>query len=119
MIVKTALDVARKSNTILLVSDTDLLVLLIHYTTKKDKKVYFMPPPKSGSLTCLLHIQKVQDILGDKVCSNILFIHAILGCDTVSRLFGHRKALGLSLVKNKSLLRQLSHSTEPKLCRKT
>ena len=102
LIVKTAMDVAMKSETILVGSDTNLLVLLIRYTTKEHEKIYFMPPPKSGSLVRYLDIHKVQEILSDKVCINFLFIPAILGCDTTSRLFGHGKALGLSLVKDRS-----------------
>lgn len=104
LIVKTALDVASKRETILVGSDTDLLVLLVHYTAKKHKAIFFMPPPKSGSPARYLNIQKAQEVLGDKICHNILFIHGIIGCDTTSRLFGHGKALGLSLIKDKSFV---------------
>lgn len=99
LIVKTALEVARNSETVLVGSDTDLIVLLIHYTTGCHNRVYFMPPAKSDSPDRYLDIKKAQSVLGDKVCSNILFLHAVLGCDTTSRLFGHGKALALTLVK--------------------
>jgi len=87
LIVKTALVVAKKGWTILVGSDTDLLVLLIHYTTKKHKNIYFQPQAKAGSPIRYLDIKKLQKTLGEKVCRNILFLHAVLGCDTTSRLF--------------------------------
>ena len=37
----------------------------------------------------------VKEQLGQDVCSNILFIHEILGCDTTSRLFGIGKGASL------------------------
>ena len=27
-------------------------------------------------------------MLGDQICDNVLFAHALLGCDTTSRVFG-------------------------------
>jgi len=33
------------------------------------------------------------------VCKNLLFLHAILGCDTTSRLHGIGKALALKILK--------------------
>jgi hypothetical protein len=42
----------------------------------------------------------VKETLGVAVCSNILFVHAILGCDTTSRLFGVGKRVGLKKLHN-------------------
>ena len=39
-------------------------------------------------------------IIGLEVCNNILFLHAVLGCDTTSQLYGIGK--GTSLKKFKS-----------------
>ena len=53
---------------------------------------FFRPEPKSG--TCKLprcwNIKhtKSSRVLGARVCENILFGHALLGCDTTSRVFG-------------------------------
>ena len=33
-------------------------------------------------------MKKVRSELGEEICENILFIHAFLGCDTTSRIFG-------------------------------
>ena len=41
-----------------------------------------------------------QEQLGPEICSNILFLHAVLGCDTTSHLYGIGK--GISLKKFKS-----------------
>jgi hypothetical protein len=51
----------------------------------------------------------VQEELGERICKHILFAHAILGCDTTSRLFGIGKGHGLKLLKdNNTFLEQAS-----------
>ena len=37
--------------------------------------------------------------LGPEICNNILFIHAILGCDTTSHLYGIGKSTSLKKFK--------------------
>ena len=37
----------------------------------------------------------LKEKLGQEVCSKLLFIHAILGCDTTSRLYGIGKGVSL------------------------
>ena len=55
----------------------------------------------SESVTSAKSLPKVWDIeqirisLGDEVCENFLAVHAFLGCDTVSRIFGFGKGAGL------------------------
>ena len=34
------------------------------------------------------NIKAVKEQLGPEICSNILFLHAVLGCDTTSHLYG-------------------------------
>jgi len=46
------------------------------------------------------NIKAIKEHLGAKICSHILFLHALLGCDTTSHLYGIGK--GLSLKKFKS-----------------
>jgi len=36
-------------------------------------------------------INRLIDILGHDLCSQLLFIHAMTGCDTTSRIFGDGK----------------------------
>ena len=37
---------------------------------------------------------------GAYVCDNILFAHALLGCDTTSRVFGFGKSIALKQLQN-------------------
>ena len=41
------------------------------------------------------NIKGLKEKLGQDVCNNIFFIHAILGCDTTSRLHGIGKGTSL------------------------
>ena len=43
--------------------------------------------------------QPVKKQLKDVICRNMLFIHAILGCDTTSSVFGIGKGLALKKIK--------------------
>ncbi|KAJ7391185.1 hypothetical protein OS493_019316 [Desmophyllum pertusum] len=59
-------------------------------TTKKD--VFLAAKEHSPCGGAYGIIKKVQAELGTEVCDNILFLHAVvLGCDTTSRVHGHRK----------------------------
>ena len=40
-------------------------------------------------------IKPVKEPLGPEICSNILFLHAVLGCDTTSHLYGIGKGTSL------------------------
>ena len=50
-------------------------------------------------------IKVTQNELGADICNNILFIHAILGCDTTSRLYGLGKGLSLKRFTSSALFR--------------
>ena len=51
LIVKTAVEATRKSDTVLVGDDTDLLVLLcFYYKMLAPHNLYSMPEPKKGSL---------------------------------------------------------------------
>ena len=45
-------------------------------------------------------MKKVTEQLGDDVCHDLLFLHAILGCDTTSRVHGIGKAAALNKYAN-------------------
>jgi hypothetical protein len=58
-----------------------------------------------------MDIQKAQSELGDQVCRDLLFVHAMLGCDATSRLFGFGKAVGLKLIQtNQTFIEQAPRS---------
>jgi len=82
LIVKTAVESARERNIVLLGDDTDLLVLLCFYTRSDSFDLYFKPEPKANSRKRVWNMKKVKEQLGDDVCHDLLFLHAILGCDT-------------------------------------
>ena len=87
LIVKTAVESARTDTTVLVGDDTDLLVLLCYHASKDGCDLYFRPEPKpSARGTRVWHMKRVKDQLGRDVCTNLLFLHAITECDTISRL---------------------------------
>ena len=111
LIVQTTIESARARNTVLVGDDTDLLVLLWYHLRLDDHDVFFAPEPKQRSQTRRVwNVKKAKNSLGSKVYTNILFIHAILGCDTTSRLYGIGKPLALKKIveENSIFLEQAS-----------
>ena len=100
LIVKTAVESARERNIVLVGDDTDLLVLLCFYTSSDSFDLYFKPEPKANSRRRVWNMKKVKEQLGDDVCHDLLFLHAILGCDTTSRVHGIGKAAALKKYVN-------------------
>ncbi|CAH3024292.1 unnamed protein product [Porites evermanni] len=62
--------------------------------------LYFKPEPKANSRRRVWNMKKVKEQLGDDVCHDLLFLHAILGCDTTSRVHGIGKAAALKKYAN-------------------
>lgn len=101
LIVQTAIASARTKDTVLVGDDTDLLVLLLHHADLNAQELFLAPEPKKATKTRRIWcIKQTKELLGPKVCDNLLFIHAILGCDSTSRLFGIGKGMALKKVKN-------------------
>jgi len=101
LIVQTAIASARTKDTVLVGDDTDLLILLLHHADLNAQELFLAPEPKKATKTRRIWcIQQTKELLGPKVCDNLLFIHAILGCDSTSRLFGIGKGMALKKVKN-------------------
>lgn len=98
LIVKTAVESARSRPTILVGDDTDLLILLLFYAEFDSHSLFFIPEPKSNTTKRRVwNIKNVKLELGRDVCQNILFIHAVLGCDTTSRVHGIGKGAALKM----------------------
>ena len=94
LIVKTAVESARMSTTVLVGDDTDLLVLLCYHASEDE--LYFRPEPKANARgTRVWLVKKAKEQLGKEVCRNLIFLHAITGCNTTSRLYGVGKATAL------------------------
>ena len=98
-IVQAAVKVSATCEAVLASDDNDLLVLLIHVADGNEYNIYFRPEPKKGGTLRCIGVSAIRNTIGEHICGNILFVHAFLGCDTTSRLFGIGKAAELKLVK--------------------
>ena len=108
LIVKKAVELSETTDTILVGEDTDLLVLLLHYASQNTKKIFLCSEPKQNVTrrSKVWDIQLCQQALGSDVCESILFIHAILGCDTTSSLYRIGKGLSLKAFMRKEQFKQ-------------
>ena len=88
LIVQKAVETAEYSNTVVVGDDTDLLVVLIHHTKLIHNEICFIPEPKMNSKCGIWNVKQVKTELGSFVFQHILFLHAMLGCDTTFCLFG-------------------------------
>lgn len=94
LIIKAAVASARTKTTAVIGDDTDLLVLLLYHADASTHEVFLAPEPKQSSTRKRVwSIQKSKQLLDPRVSRHILFLHAVLGCDTTSRLFGLGKGL--------------------------
>lgn len=96
LIVQKAVESSVTRNTVLIGDDTDLLILLIYHASTESNDLYFKPEPKKSMKNYRVwNIKAVKQHLGPAVCSHILFMHAILGCDTTSSVYGIGKGVAL------------------------
>ena len=63
-------------------------------------------PRKVQSKPRVWNITSVKQQLGAEVCNNILFLHAILGCDTTSQIYGIGKGNSLKKFKSSEYFRE-------------
>ena len=80
---------------------TDLLVLLLHHANI-DSNDIFLPPEntKTSKTKTVWCIKQCKALLGSKLCEHLLFMHATLGCDTTSHLFGLGKGIVIKMVSD-------------------
>jgi hypothetical protein len=96
LIVPKAMDSATTRDTGLIGDDTDLLILLIYHTNLASHDLFFQTEPKKSTENLRVwSIKAVKQNLGSSVCTHILFMHSILGCDTTFRLYGIGKGAAL------------------------
>src|SRR2546425_8169680 len=110
-IVKAAVNASLLHTTTLNGEDTDLLVLLL-YSVKPDSKcLYFRSDKFRGDSCKVYNIKRLHKILGNDTCSPLLFIQAMTGCDTTSRIFGvGKKAAFDMLLKGGPVLQSCSNA---------
>ena len=94
-IVEAAVASSRYHDTAVVGDDTDLLVLLCYHCDLSSKKLFFAPEPKSNKAPRIWDIHTLKEKLGQDTCHLILFAHALLGCDSTSRIHGVGKGLAL------------------------
>ena len=76
------------ADTVLVGDDTDILVLLCYHACLESHNILFKPELKKATMKPRVwNITAVKETLGFEICNNILFLHAILGCDTTSLLY--------------------------------
>ena len=107
-IVQAAVTVSDICEAVLVGDDTGLLVLMIHLADGNKHSIYIRPDPKKGGALRCIGVSAIRNKLGENICGNVLFVHAFLGGDTTSRLFGIGKAAGLKLVEENETFREQS-----------
>ena len=101
LIVQTAIATARQQPIVLIGDNTDLLVLLLYHGEMDGYDLFLASEPKQHTQkNKVWYIKQAKHLLRPSVCDNILFMHAILGCDTTSRLFGLGKGLVLKKIQD-------------------
>ena len=108
-IVTAAISMSSFKSTTLIGEDTDLLVLLLYHAGKEHKDLYFRSD-KGQEKPNVYNIRVLKQLLGDDVCSDLLFAHAFSGCDTTSRIFGvGKKSVFQKVVKADPVFRACSN----------
>ena len=89
--------VAEGSQTIRILSnDTDVFVLLVYWTSRMRVVTKIQMEKWNGDV---LDINKTVQQLGPRRCSQLLGVHTLSGCDTVSYPFGKGKQSALKLLE--------------------
>ncbi len=115
LIAQTAVQPAATKNTFFVADDTELVILLCYYTDPDGFDLFMeFSTRRTTKKNRIWDIKVTQSELGANICNNILFIHAILGCDTTSRLYGLGKELLLKRFTSSALFRDKAEQ----LCKK-
>ena len=88
LIVKKAIEVSQTANVAVIGDDSDLLVLLLYHARNIKSFDIFFHPESKQLVREKPSIRSAVGKLGMELCENILFIHALLGCDTTSGVLG-------------------------------
>ena len=99
----------RKTQVTVIGEDMDLLILLLYPKSTKSMPVYLTGEEKSNmkSKPKIWDIQYAKEKLGDDLCNSLLAVHALLGCNTTSRIHGVSKATAFQKFKANAEFRSL------------
>ena len=115
-IVKAAVDVSLLHTTTLIGEDTDLLVLLLYYVQGDRAFISNQTKSKADGSFKVYDINNLTEVLEHDMCSQLMFIHAVTGCDTTSQIFGvGRKTTFQKLAKGLVPMHSLSQTRPQKL----
>ena len=78
--------ITQGAEVMVLVYNTDILILLIYYWQREMENVYFLS--ESSKTRNCWRIRDIAAKAGAGLLSHILFVHACSGCDTTSATFG-------------------------------
>ena len=81
-------------------------MLLLYYYDVTSNDLIFKPEAKRNAKQRIWAMKSVKTKLGTELCSNVFFIHALLGCDTTSRVFGIGKGSALKKFVDCSYFRE-------------
>ena len=88
-IARAAVEASVEQVTTVIGEDTDLLILLLFHARLEGKGLYFKSDrSKADDKTKVFDIIKMKEIIGNAICGQLLFVHAMTGCDSTSRIFG-------------------------------
>ncbi len=97
---QTAIQSPKTVDTVVVGEDTELLILLLYHADMDGNELYFRPELKQNAKSIRVwNIKTSNEKLGSRIHSQLLFIHAIAGCDTTSRLYGIGKPASLSKIQ--------------------
>ena len=105
LIAQTAVQSAATKNTVLVADDTDPVILLCYYSDPDGFELFMQCSTWGTTRKNRIWDIKVTQSELDADIGNIMFIHAILGCDTTSRLHGLGKGLSLMRIISSALFR--------------
>jgi len=114
LIAKAGVASAQTRSTVVVADDTDILVLLIYHGATQYP-LWFQPPPKRGSKkgNRSWHISVTRSHLGSVTCNFLPFAHALLGCDTTSRIHTFGKGKSVSKLKDRVFCEQAEVFMQP------
>jgi hypothetical protein len=104
LIVDTAVIYSINKTMVLEGQDTDLTVVHCHHTLQNSFDIYLRPEQKFNARrkAKLWSIKETKKVIRIHASNNILFAHAILGCDTISGWYGIVKATAFKKLQQSS-----------------
>ena len=85
----------------------------MYYCDKGGHELYFQSGSSKPAAT-IWDIREAKQLLGDEICEQLPFVHAIFGCDMTLHLFGIGKGVALKkAMNNKFFWQQASVFSSP------